>query len=347
MIDELDSTTTSLLYVIAVLQVIGLIVIVLMIISYYNHRRRALINKYGQLLKSESPDLEGGITQVTTATSTPLPQRPSDRTFQQRSKSMKPLRRANEVELELKSLTQKKKKSADNGKTDGKLQKRAKSKTIVEKRPSNEEEPDRSPSIVPLVRNPSTRTGGRYGKHTPLDRLLSEDSGDVTWDTYNSLMEESLTNAMFEKEKRPKRRKKKEKVKQPKLSEIDPYVREDDDYWREMGARSSTPNQTIMKRSKSTLDHPSSPRKANVPSVVFEEAPKEQHSKKRHSLDDGVFWPHETAPDSLQWPTGKKQGKPKLLMLHPGLKDDEQAFTPNLVRRLKTLYDQGFSIQIT
>ena len=346
LIDVLDSSTVSLLYLIVVLQLIGLIVIFLMIFSYIQHRRKALGVKYGKLLPSVMSDMEGGNnTQVTTVASTPAPCRSLDQTLQQRSKSMKPPKRVSDVELELKSLTQKKKPLVIvNGQVEAKksMHKRAKVKPLAEKRPSNEEEPDLSPSIVPLER-PSK--GVRYGKHTPLDRLLSEDSGDVKWDTYNSLMQESLTNPVFESEKKKKKRRKKEKTKQPKLSEIDPYVREDDEYWTEMGAKTSTPKRPLQ-RAKSALDRPSSPRRINVPSIVREEFPadNQMRPKKRPSIDEGVFWPHTTGQEQA----GKKPpSRPRLMMLHPGLKEDQQTFTPNLVRRLKTLYDQGFSVQIT
>jgi hypothetical protein len=343
----IDSSTISLLYVIVVLQLICLIVILLVIFSYIQHRRKALGAIHAKLLPPFMSDMEGGNgTQVTTAASTPVPHRSLDNTLHQRSKSMKPPKKVTDVELELKSLTQKKKPLVIvNGQAEGKktIQKRAKVKPVVEKRPSNEEEPDLSPSIVPLER---PGKGVRYGKHTPLHRLLSEDSGDVKWDTYNSLMEESLTNPVFESEKTKPKRRHKEKTKQPKLSEIDPYVREDDEYWTEMGAKTSTPKRPLQ-RSKSAMDHPSSPRRVIVPSIVREppaDNPNPVRQKKRPSIDEGVFWPHATGQDQQ----GMKQpNRPRLMMLHPGLKEDQQTFTPNLVRRLKALYDQGFSIQIT
>ena len=308
--------------------------------SYYKQRQLALIQHYRKFFQSDASDVEGGAqTQATTAVSTPAPQRPPEDAFQMRSKSMRtPKKPTDDLELKLRSLTQKKN-STDNGKMDGKksIQKRAKPKATVEKRPSNEDEPDLSPSIVPLERSTSTKTV-KFGKHTQLDRLLSEDSGDVKWDTYNSLMEESFTNPVFEQEQKKAKRRTKVKTKQPKLSEIDPYVRDDDEYWKEIAIRSSTPKK-VVKRSKSAVEKPSSPRRQIAPAIVTEDARSEYHSVKHPST---LVWPHAIEPQSLE-----NKPKPALLMVHPGLKEDEAAFTPNLVRRLKTLYDQGFSIQIT
>eukprot|EP00118_Oscarella_pearsei_P002700 m.11329 g.11329 ORF g.11329 m.11329 type:complete len:535 (+) comp23175_c0_seq1:217-1821(+) len=364
-----------LLVAVVVLQLVCLSMIFAILIFYL--RLRPADGKEMAEMKQESifVDIEaapngkaGGTVRFRMDTETPPVDTTTtgNRTFKLRSKSMMHPRRKTadeeEEEIKQKSLTSKKKKNGTAVKPDKIIFR--KSKSVASRHPSSkrssqvDDEEDLSPSIVPLGKTrsfslrdrPMSDDGTGFLPLSPdvtsIGPLINDPDADpVQWDTYNSLME-SMTSRTFKKEKTKAERaqmkstkKKKKLEKKQRQSEIDAFV-QDDEYWKEV--RSSTPKRGRSARVKGA-PHPGAARRVNSNEMPFPKTSVQETSfpsyQKRHSIDSGQ--PH---ADLQRYPTGKAAR----VLINPAIQEDIQDFTPNLVRRLKNMYDQGITtIEIT